>query len=119
MKLTKEMLKKLKKDELIDLVLQLQEDKILQQNSISIYDKYRKKRVVIYDVVRGDEGEKVWAEIADEYLIVIKSEHITPSGYARSGTLEVVYDKELTEEDRNLIVEKGFTKKTVKEITNW
>ena len=119
MKLTKEMLKKLKKDELVDLVLQLQENNNVAQNNVSIYDKYRKKRVVIHDVMSGYEGEKIWAEIADEYLIVIKSEHITPSGYARSGTLEIVYEKELTEEERSLIIEKGFTKKIIREITNW
>jgi len=114
MKLTKTMLEKLEKNELVDLVMQLQEQD--QQKNISIYDKYKNKNLVLVDVASGDSGRKIWAKIADEYLIVIKSEYITPSGYPKSGTLNVLNEIELSEEDRDLIIKQGFTKETMKKI---
>jgi len=106
MKLTKSMLKKLKKDELIDLILQLQE----KNEAKSLYEQaagnnriYENNGLVAYKyILRPGDVLEVW------------SEEVTPSGYARAGTEKLELNIELKDEKKyKEYLKIGFNRKLI------
>ena len=112
MKFKKSMLKKLKKEELIDLILQLQEE-----NKKSLYELAGKRRRICFSVVNEPQNynsskTRYCIAIEPGDCVKITSEEITPSGYPSSDTYRVLanykLEKVLSDEDYGKLVENGW-----------
>jgi len=106
MKLTKSMLKKLKKDELIDLILQLQEKseaKSLYEQAAGNNKIYEKSGSLSYKyILKPGDILEVW------------SEEITPSGYAKAGTENLDWNIDLKDEENyKEYLKIGFNRKLI------
>ncbi len=108
MKFKKEVLKKLKKDDLIEIILQLQE------NDYTLYEKTHEKdlKIVKNPGVRG--GNKITLILKPNDNIEIWSEYITNSGYPQGGTKCLIEEIDLKQlKNYNEIKENGWNRKVL------
>ncbi len=97
-KFTESMLSKMKKKELIDLILQIQEE-CDSNKAKTLYEATDKgDRKIVINVSLGRQGSlRYYYTLKPGDVMEIATEEITPSGYPSSGTYGVVCTKSLAE----------------------
>jgi len=112
MKLTKSMLEKLNKNELIKLILQLQE----KNEQKSLYEQAKDKDTKIYEIINSIKY-KYFLKPGD--VLEVWSEEMASSSYARAGTEKLCFMLDLKEEKKyQEYLKIGFNRKLIESLKN-
>jgi len=113
MKFKKEAFRKLKKDDLVKIILQLQE------KDSTLYEKTQEKDLKIIEnpSVRG--GNRITLILKPQDIVEIWSEYITKSGYPQKDTKYLIEEIDLKQLDNyEKIKNNGWNRKVLKLIEN-